>query len=262
MLLRFVLVGLIGISSPLSAAPLHLDFLKIGSHTYTNVTVMGANTSDLYFTHDAGMSNVKLRYVDARVQKLFNYDPAKAAEAELQQEKDDFQFRTGISSNLVAQAQKSIRAARNAANTSPASLADPISDNSPLGKPAPPFTVEKWLANKPNLQGKSLLIAFWSSWSIPCRKIIPDLNAFQKAFADRLLVIGITSEAETDLQPMDVSLDFPSAIDTQAKLLTAFDVTSVPSCVLIDSTGVVRYFGHPAALDIRKLQLLLAPPSQ
>src|SRR5437588_13065023 len=62
-----------------------LDTLKVGTTTYSNVTVLGANSTDLYFKHSHGFANVKLKYVAPDLQKRFGYDPKTAADAERRQ---------------------------------------------------------------------------------------------------------------------------------------------------------------------------------
>ena len=241
-----------------AAAPLKLDYLKVGTRTYSNVTVIGANATDLYFTHAHGISNIKLKYLDPSLQRRFNYDPALAAELEKQQEKDDTLYYQSLASNLVARAQKAATAAKKAAATSDFSLADPISEKSLLGKPAPPIEVEKWLGEKPALEGKFVLVCFWAPWSIPCRKCIPAMNALQKKFPEQLVVVGLTSEAQEDVETLDdPKLEFPSAIDSKARLSEAAGVNSIPFALLLDEKHIVRYVGHPGALDDKKLQALL-----
>src|SRR5882762_2076406 len=65
-----------------------------------------------------------------------------------------------------------------------------------LGKQAPDFVVEKWLTAEPDRAGKFVMIDFWATWCGPCRKAIPELNAFQKKFAGKLVVIGVSDETE------------------------------------------------------------------
>jgi thiol-disulfide isomerase/thioredoxin len=261
MFVRFVvLVWLLAAASSTPAAPrVKFDCLKVGAKTYNNVTIMGVNVTDLYFTHDHGIANVKLRNLDVSLQKQFNYDPKAAAEAERQQEEEDLAFQRNALSNMVFQAQKAIRAAQKAAKSSDENLADPISEKSLLGKPAPKIEVEKWINQKPMLNGKCALICFWAPWSIPCKRWIPQLNALQSRYAEKLAVVGITSEPETDVKEMlDPPIEFASGVDTKSKLSGEAGVTSVPYVVLVDNAGLVRYQGHPGALDERRLQSLLA----
>src|SRR2546422_9097028 len=106
-ILRFIIwSGWLALAASLPAAPLRLDFLKVGSKVYSNVTVVGANTTDLYFTHNEGITNVKLKYVEESLRERFHYDPKAAADAERQQVEDDSAYVAGLAAKLVAQAQK------------------------------------------------------------------------------------------------------------------------------------------------------------
>lgn len=263
MMLRcFLFVCLItGISS--FGAPLKLDLLKIGSHVYSNVTVIGANTTDLYFTHSQGISNAKLRQLDSQLQKRFGYDPKAAEEAEQQQELDDRKFHYEISSNVIAKATEISIAAKKAAITSELNIADPFSANSLIGKPAPELSAQKWLGEKPSLKGKCSLIYFWAPWSIPCRRYIPELNALHKKFGERVAVVGLTAEPQSDVESMPESkLEFPCGIDAQAKTFEATNIRSLPSVLLIDPAGIIRYAGHPAALTERSIAALISSEAE
>jgi thiol-disulfide isomerase/thioredoxin len=232
--------------------------LKVGSKVYSNVTVVGANTTDLYFTHSQGIANVKLKYVDESLRSRFNYDSKAAEEAEKQQTQDDLAYQGTLAAKVVERVQKAALAAKKAASTSESSLADPISDSSLLGKAIPALEVDKWLGEKPVLKAKFGLIVFWAPWSIPCRKLIPQLNALQKKFADRLVVLGITSETQEDVEHMEEpKMEFTTGIDSKMKLSNFAGVSSIPYVLFVDQKGVIRYMGHPAALDEKKLESLI-----
>jgi thiol-disulfide isomerase/thioredoxin len=244
-----------------AAALLKLASLKVGTKVYRNVTVLGSSTTDIYFTHAEGIANVKLKYVEPAIQKRFNYNQKSADELERHLARGDTLYHAVMVSNLVAKAAQSARAARLAATTSEISLADPLSEESFLGKTAPGFEVGKWLSATPEFNGKFVLTYFWAPWSLPCRKYIPELNALQKRFATNLVVVALTSESETDIDAMPgEKIQFASALDLQSKFSTALDVTSIP-CVLLQSpTTNVCYMGHPAALTEKALEKFLAPP--
>ena len=133
-----------------------------------------------------------------------------------------------------------------------------------LNKPAPKLEVEKWLGDKPDTDGKALLVFFWTTWSVPCRKAIPDLNTFQRKFKGKLVVLGLTSQPVAEVEDFPAAKpEFPLAVDTKNKLAAAAGVTSVPCVLLVDAKGVVRYQGHPAALDSARLNKVLNPePAQ
>ena len=115
-----------------------------------------------------------------------------------------------------------------------------------LNRKAPDLVVEKWLTKEPDRKGKFVLIDFWATWCPPCRKAIPELNALQKKFADRLVVIGVSDEPEAKVKAFkEPAIEYSSAIDTQARTKKAVEVTGIPHVLLIDPDGIVRWEGFP-----------------
>jgi thiol-disulfide isomerase/thioredoxin len=262
MSVRFVLVcclPLLVLSSP--AATLALERLSVGPTVYSNVVVLGANATDLYFRHQSGIANVKLKYLSPTLQKQFGYDPKAAAEEERKQSEMDALYQKGLEMDLAAQAA-SAKAAKQKL-TSEDSFADPISTKSWLGKPAPAFDFGTWIGEKPTLEGKSVLLTFWAPWSLPCRKWIPELNALQKKFGEKLVLVAVCSEPQTEVSEIPgVKPEFPAAIDPKWKFASALGVTSVPCVILLDSKGVVRYQGHPSAITEQRLEAFLAKATE
>src|SRR3954451_17747015 len=71
-----------------------LAVLKVGSEVYSNVTVTSVTATDIYFSHDKGMGNAKLKRLEPEMQKHFHYDAAKAGETEKQQRAASAQYST------------------------------------------------------------------------------------------------------------------------------------------------------------------------
>jgi cytochrome c biogenesis protein CcmG/thiol:disulfide interchange protein DsbE len=246
--------ALLLLAQALPAAPVKLDSLKVGSQIYSSVTIIRVTETDLYFNHDRGVANVKLKYLDPELQRKLDYDPKVAAESERKQTQDDSLFQGSLAAALAARAASNAAPAVSAEDT----LADPVSDKSLLGKQGPVLQVTKWLGDKPDLKGKSLLLYFWAPWSVPSRKAIPELNALQNRFADKLAIIGLASESQAEIEAItDSKINFYSAIDSKSKLRIAAGATSIPYVVLLDPKGIVRYQGHPAAITEKKLLALL-----
>ena len=240
------------------AAQVKLDSLAARGRTYTNVTVLTYNTTHVFFTCQGGSASVKLRDLNPALQKRFNYDPAAAEEAEKQQAADEARYQASIASKMEAQAQQAALAARKAAATSADSLADPVSNNSLLGKPAPAIKGAKWLGDQPDLEGKAVLVVFWAPWSIPCRKYLPTLAGLQKKFADKLAVVGVTCDSEAEIADMpNPKPGFATLLDADAKYSVSVGVTSVPYVMLVNAKGIVRYQGHPAPITEKQVEAIL-----
>jgi cytochrome c biogenesis protein CcmG, thiol:disulfide interchange protein DsbE len=241
------------------AAQLKFQKLEACGSVFRNVNVLSYNTTHVYFTHDGGITSLKLKYLAPKLHARFDYDPLLAAEAEKRQAEDDVRYQESVISNMVAQAKQAALAARRAAATSEDNLADSVSNLSLLGKPAPAIKGEKWLGEKPAFEGKAALVAFWAPWSIPCRKYIPELDRLQKKFTGKLAVVGVACESEAEIAAMaEPKVDFPSVLDPKAELGATVGVTSIPYVMLVDPKGVVRYQGHPTAITEKQVESLLA----
>jgi cytochrome c biogenesis protein CcmG/thiol:disulfide interchange protein DsbE len=263
-MLRLLLVGLfLGAVWASEAAPTKkLDRLKVGSLTYSNVTVVNVSPTDLYFSYEKGIKNVKLRLLDSEMQKLFNFDPKAAEELEKKQAEDAAQFQSTVAATSSRGAASGVGASEpdKKSKSSQESLADPISDRSLIGKSAPPITIDKWLGSMPapTLKGKFVLLAFVAPWSVPSQKAVSQLDGLQKAFTGKIEFAGLLPEADADDRSLDSKFDFPFAVDEKNKLASAFAVMNVPCVVLLNPNGLVLYQGHPAALGERELRALLA----
>jgi hypothetical protein len=254
-----VFVCIAWIASALSVqAAVKLDFLTVGSTTYSNVTVFGANATDLFFTSDQGVSNVKLKFLSPELQKEFNYNPTNGDKAEQQQIADDKRFQDDLAASIMAgiHAARQATAAETQAPYAEAGLSDPVSADSPIGKAAPQLNFDKWVGSKPDITGKLAIISAWSPKSASCRKWIPLLNDLHKTFAGKLEVVGVTTATEADVEQADPKADFSSAIDPAGKFLSEAHITTLPCVMLVDTNGLVRYLGHPAAVTTNTLQTL------
>lgn len=247
----------------LSGTPMKFDTLKVGSETYHHVTVLGVSATDLYISYDAGIINLKLKYLDPKLQELFDYDPHAAKQAERQQIKDEADFQDSIVQAVkerVEKEQQKVAVETTLQETSPS---DPVSDGSLLNKPAPPLEVEEWIGQKPSLENKFVLVEFWTTWSTPCRKIIPQLNSWQEQYTNNLVVVGLSSQSEEDVTAFkDPNIEYFRAVDTKNRMAKAAGAISVPYVLLIDPKGIVRYQGHPAAINEDWLQSLFQLPEE
>nr|WP_315174160.1 TlpA disulfide reductase family protein [uncultured Flavobacterium sp.] len=115
-----------------------------------------------------------------------------------------------------------------------------------INQKAPKIEVEKWLTEKPNTEGKFILIDFWATWCGPCKKAIPELNQFKTEFSNDLVIIGISDEPKNVVEQLaQPKIEYFSAIDTQSRLYNQLEIKGIPHCILIDPNGIVRWEGFP-----------------
>jgi thiol-disulfide isomerase/thioredoxin len=233
-----------------------LPVLKANGSVYSNITVTTVTATDVFFTYTNGMGNAKLKNLTPELQKHFNYDAAKSAQAEKQQAENKALYHQYV---LKAKPPASVQEPPAAAVSSDDDFVAPkLYARSVRGQAPPPFEVEQWLTPQPDAAGKFILIDFWATWCGPCRRSIPELNAFAKQYSDRLVVVGISDEPAAAVRKMtDPHIDYAVAVDTQVRMLKALAVTGIPHCILIDPHGVVRYEGMPSYLDNAKLEHFL-----
>lgn len=115
-----------------------------------------------------------------------------------------------------------------------------------LNKKAPKVVVEKWLTEKPDMKGKFILVDFWATWCEPCLKAVPKLNAFHSKFKDRLVVVGLSKQKESEVRKLKRPvMDYYLAIDTQDRMGGELRIQGIPHAILIDPHGIVRWEGFP-----------------
>ncbi|MGC3958298.1 MAG: TlpA disulfide reductase family protein [Verrucomicrobiota bacterium] len=253
-----LLLGLVGVLVQSAVADEKLATLRVGSATYTNVTVTSVTATDIYFTHAQGMGNAKLKELGAESQKKFGYNPIKGSAVEKQQAEANAKFRTAVAVQAREQktaATKTVAAPENNGNEP---VAPKLHAKSLRGSPAPHFVVEQWITPKPAMAGKFVLVDFWATWCPPCRGSIPHLNGLQAKFKDNLVVVGLSDESEADIRSMaSPKIDYAVASDTAARALREVQVTGIPHAILIDPKGIVRFEGMPHYLTEKGLQLLI-----
>lgn len=115
-----------------------------------------------------------------------------------------------------------------------------------LNKKAPTLIVEDWITEKPNTEGKFVLLDFWATWCAPCKKAIPELNHYAKKFKDNLVVIGISDETKKKIQKLKKpKIEYYSAYDTTKQLKEIYQVKGIPHVVIINPKGIVVWEGYP-----------------
>jgi len=253
--MRYLLVLCLTLAGTFAARPadVTLPVLKVGSEVYSNVTIIGTNTTHLTFTHSRGMGSVKLKNLPPELQKQFYYNNEKASEAEAKQHEADSQFRVDTIARAAALKSASTNRALTGAVRPPTldENGDPVLETiyarSFRGERPPQIIVDRWAGPSINsVEGKFVLVDFWASWCEPALRAIPQLNALQSAYRDKLVVIGLSDESVEDLQKLkSPEIRYYVGTDQQARTRTAVEVRALPHVLLMDPKGIVRYEGVP-----------------
>lgn len=140
-----------------------------------------------------------------------------------------------------------------------------------VGARVPDFSVRTLsgdLLSRASLAGKPVLLVFWNTWCASCAKELPQVNRMAEKFGSRRLTVlaintGLNdSEGKARAYWKKYGYSFQAGYDRSFELGEAFRVMGVPTVILADAQGVVRY-SHtslPRDLEERLRQLTAGIP--
>ncbi|MCU0939192.1 MAG: TlpA family protein disulfide reductase [Burkholderiaceae bacterium] len=113
---------------------------------------------------------------------------------------------------------------------------------------APDFTLPS--LGGPNLRlqeqrGRVVMVNFWATWCGPCRVEMPHLARLYEKYRGSGFVVLAVNIDEDPRKAADLAtklgLRFPVLLDTEKKVSRMYDLSTMPSTVLIDRDGRVRH---------------------
>jgi len=90
------------------------------------------------------------------------------------------------------------------------------------------------------LAGNVVLVNFWATWCPPCRKEMPDLDALNKEFRGRgLIILAISDEDRATVAPFiaERKLSYPVLLDPGHAVNDLFGVQGIPRSFVYDRDG-------------------------
>lgn len=114
--------------------------------------------------------------------------------------------------------------------------------------PAPDFALKSGDGKNLRLsefRGDVVMINFWASWCGPCRQEMPLLEELYQEYEPLgFTILGVNVE-ENSAKAKDllrkIPVSFPVLFDNTSKVSKLYDVVAMPSTVLIDRDGNMRY---------------------
>ena len=113
---------------------------------------------------------------------------------------------------------------------------------------APDFTLPRLGGANLRLQeqrGQVVMVNFWATWCGPCRVEMPHLSRlYDKYRASGFTVLAVNIDEDPNKAASlasQLGMRFPVLLDTDKKVSRLYDLSTMPSTVLIDREGRVRY---------------------
>ena len=99
-----------------------------------------------------------------------------------------------------------------------------------------------------DLKGQVVMLNFWASWCGPCREEMPHLEALHQRYSSlgfTLLGVNVDKDSADSLKFLaDTPVSFPVLFDPASKVSELYDVIAMPSTIMIDRSGNMRYIHH------------------
>lgn len=138
-----------------------------------------------------------------------------------------------------------------------------------INKPAPSFALMDLNGNKvsiESLKGKTVILDFWATWCGPCIASFPAMSKLIDKYKENKDVVilfmntwetGFKTNDELKQRVVDFikkrNLDFKVLLDAQGDVASDFGISGIPTKIIIDKNGNMRYKITSAETDEEKL---------
>ncbi len=127
-------------------------------------------------------------------------------------------------------------------------LYKPPAEAPTVGAIAPDFSLtnlEGETVTLSQFRGRPVVINFWATWCIPCRREMPAFQEALEAHRDQdLVILAINLEEEASrVEPFveELGLSFEILYDSDGAINKSYQVTGLPRTVFVDRQGVIKY---------------------
>lgn len=112
-----------------------------------------------------------------------------------------------------------------------------------------------------DFKGKVVLLDFWASWCKPCKEEFPFLVKLHNKLKNKnFTVLAVNVDVELGrmqnfLSKQKAQPEFPIIFDQGGALPRLYDVEGMPTTVLIDQKGIIRY-RHTGFTKVEKKKIV------
>ena len=114
--------------------------------------------------------------------------------------------------------------------------------------PAPDFTLRSLDGVNLRLaeqRGRVVMVNFWATWCGPCKQEMPHLSRlYEKYRASGFTLLGVNVDEDSRNAAGiagQLGVKFPVLLDSDKQVSKLYDLSAMPSTVLIDRDGKVRF---------------------
>jgi peroxiredoxin/outer membrane lipoprotein-sorting protein len=135
------------------------------------------------------------------------------------------------------------------------------SESGMTGKTAPDFTLKNLKGRPTSLaafKGRVVLLDFWASWCVPCRRELPTITRLDRELRSRgLAVIGVNvgeTAAVAGAFVKQNKLAFTVLLDEKQEVAQKYGAAGLPTVVIIDRSGTIasHFVGVQSEADLRE----------
>jgi len=116
-------------------------------------------------------------------------------------------------------------------------------------------TVDGTTASLADYRGRVVVLNFWGTWCVPCRRELPELVELDRALEDRdVEIVGVavdSGDAEDVRAFADrYGIEYPLWLADMATVLSEFEAVGYPFTLLIDRDGnIAKSFYGPQTVE-------------
>ena len=96
-----------------------------------------------------------------------------------------------------------------------------------------------------DLRGRVVYVDFWASWCVPCRESFPWMKALERRYGSRglsIVAVNLNHDGKNARRFLHVFRpNFTVIFDPSGRLARRYHVIGMPTSVLIDRSGMIRF---------------------